>query len=137
MSQARRRAKAKKLSTRGAIDMKRPATLIVVLFLAGLHSEALTAGPCAAQLKHPVPTCPAVVYAPDDCDSSVPFGKKGDAFYPNIINIMSSGHVYACASHETCIELKDLIFKGCKFEFKDRLNGESAEYMSHFFLNLN
>jgi len=63
--------------------------------------------------------------------------KKGDAFYPNMINIMSSGHVYACASHETCIELKDLIFKWCKFEFKVRLNGESPEYISHFFLNLN
>jgi hypothetical protein len=111
-------------------------TLLAVLSLAGSYSGHVVAAPCEAKLKHPVPACPAVTYSPDDCDSSTFSGKRGDKFYPNIINIMSSGHVYACASHDTCIELKDLIFIGCKFEYKDRSNDESPEYMSHFFLNL-
>lgn len=98
-----------------------------------VHGD-ITAAPCEVQLKRPVPTCPAVTYSPDDCDSSTLSGKKGDKFYPNIINIMSSGHVYACAPRDTCSELKDLIFRGCKFEFKDRLNGESPNICHTFSL---
>ncbi|MFZ1964141.1 MAG: hypothetical protein WAU78_11875 [Roseiarcus sp.] len=107
------------------------------LALSSIVNGSVMAAPCEALLKNPVPSCPAATYSPDDCDRANVFGKKGDKFHPNIINIMSSGHVYACASHEICIEIKDLIFIGCRFEFKNRLNYESPEYMSHFFLNLN
>jgi hypothetical protein len=73
---------------------------LAVLSFAGLYGGDVRAAPCEAQLKRPVPNCPAVTYNPDDCDSSTLSGKKGDKFYPNIINIMSSGHVYACAPHD-------------------------------------
>jgi hypothetical protein len=87
---------------------------------------------CEIRLKQPVPLCPSVAYGPDDCDSHNLQGKKGDVVQLGILHVMASGSVFACGHHESCVELKYLTFKGCKFEFMDRQPDESPEYISHF-----
>lgn len=87
---------------------------------------------CEIRLKQPVPTCPTVAYDPGDCDSVNLSGKKGESVHATALHVMTNGSVYACGSHESCVELKYLTFKNCKFEFVDRKPGESPEYASHF-----
>jgi hypothetical protein len=105
-------------------------TQIVLVALA--YTTASSA--CEVRLKHPVPNCPAVTYGPEDCDDET-FGKAGDIVTsPAAIHIMTSGHSYYCPSHEGCVEMKDLTFKGCTFTNVDRTPDESAEYASHIFV---
>ena len=82
-----------------------------------------------------VPNCPAVTYSPDDCFDGN-WGHPGDVITsPAFVNIMKSGHVYYCPSHESCVELKDLEFsKGCIFTYVPRDTEESPEYASHIFV---
>lgn len=94
---------------------------------------SFTAQACDVRLARPTPSCPAVTYGPEDCDTTLT-GKRGDLFRPTIVHIMSNGRSYACASHESCVEMKDLDFKGCKFRFQARFREESPEYVSHLLI---
>jgi len=108
------------------------------LFLMPLQGVALIAfnvaahAECDVRQKGPVPTCPAVAYSPEDC-SGGSSGRAGTRVsHPAMINVMTTGYVYYCPSHEGCIELKNLRFQGCRITFRDRDAQESPEYASHF-----
>jgi hypothetical protein len=105
--------------------------IIAALALATMTANAYAANACDIRLKHPVQNCPAVTTGPEDCLPDY-YGKSGDKqTVPSTIHIMASGYVYFCATHEGCIEMKDLSFKGCKFTFVERKPRESPEYASH------
>jgi hypothetical protein len=100
-------------------------------FSVGLALTSPAFASCDVRLKHPVQSCPAVAYGPEDCEETLR-GTAGDVVpSPAVIHIMTSGHSYYCPSHEGCIEMKDLSFKGCIFTPFAREPGESKEYSSH------
>ena len=108
------------------------STVLALVFCALVSLQShLAFAACQVRLKHPVPTCPAVTYGPEDC-SEVLWGKAGQLVTsPAAIHVMTSGHLYYCPSHESCIEMKDLDFKGCVFTPVPRDPNESEEYASH------
>ena len=96
-----------------------PATWGIVMLklisFAAAFAFAIPAFACEVRLKHPVPTCPAVTYEPEDCLSDL-WGKAGDRVtQPAAVHVMTNGRSYYCPSHESCIEMKDLSFNGCTF----------------------
>ena len=103
--------------------------------LSELDEIAATGYRFIVSLRNSVPNCPAVTYSPDDCFDGN-WGHPGDVITsPAFVNIMKSGHVYYCPSHESCVELKDLEFsKGCIFTYVPRDTEESPEYASHIFV---
>ncbi|MDF3214824.1 hypothetical protein EN962_00340 [Mesorhizobium sp. M7A.F.Ca.CA.001.09.2.1] len=102
---------------------------ILLVLLATYINPASAA--CDIRLKGPVPNCPAVAYSIEDCDQTSMVGKKGTKVYFTIIHIMTNGMVFAGGGHEAAVELKNLLFKNCRFSFLDRMDQESPEYASH------
>lgn len=103
-------------------------TLLILAAFAALTSPAVA---CEVTQKRPVQNCPAVAYSPDDCLPDL-VGKAGDRVTsPATAHVMESGFVYYCPSHEGCIQMKDLNFKGCKLKYVSRQRGESKEYKGH------
>jgi hypothetical protein len=90
---------------------------------------------CIVRLKHPVPySCPAVTYGPDDCTDES-WGKAGDLVTsPAAVMLMKSGYSYYCPSHESCIQLKDLEFRGCILTYVSRGKNDSEEYEGYIFV---
>ncbi|MGJ0394342.1 MAG: DUF2628 domain-containing protein [Methylocystis sp.] len=91
---------------------------------------------CEVRLKHPVPKCPHITYGPEDCFEELT-GKAGNRVTsPATAHITASGHTYYCPSHEGCIDIKDLEFKGCEFTHMPRARDESPKgYTGHIFVN--
>jgi hypothetical protein len=115
-----------------------PATWGIVMLklisFAAAFAFAIPAFACEVRLKHPVPTCPAVTYDPEDCLSDL-WGKAGDRVtQPAAVHVMTNGGSYYCPSHESCIEMKDLSFNGCTFTHVPRKPNESKEYSGHIFV---
>lgn len=105
--------------------------LRIIILLVTFAFAGFAFADCRVRLKHPVPNCPAVTYGPGDCLEDL-WGKSGQLVTsPATIHVMTSGHSYYCPSHEGCIEMKDLDFKGCVFKHVPRFPGESKEYASH------
>jgi hypothetical protein len=90
---------------------------------------------CEVRLRHALSyTCPAVTYSPEDCSEDA-WGRAGELVTsPASIHIMTGGYRYYCPSHESCIEVKDLKFIGCRFAKVPRLTDESKEYVQHIFV---
>ncbi|MCH4560969.1 hypothetical protein [Mesorhizobium jarvisii] len=102
--------------------------ILLILFTAYIGTASAA---CDIRLKGPVPNCPAVTYGLEDCDQTSVWGKKGDKVYFTVIHIMTNGSVFAGGGHEGAVELKNLLFKNCRFSFLDRVDQESPEYASH------
>jgi hypothetical protein len=108
--------------------------MLKIITFAGPLAFVSSVHACEVRLKNPVPSCPAVAYRPEDCLNELT-GKAGDVVTsPAAIHIMTSGHSYYCPSHEGCIEMKDLSFKGCIFTHVPRKPDESKEYTGHIFV---
>lgn len=90
---------------------------------------------CEVRLKHPIPySCPAAVTALSDCAGSA-WGRAGQIITsPAAIHVMTSGYSFYCPPHESCIQMKDLSFKGCVMTHVPRKAGESPEYEGHIFV---
>ena len=52
-----------------------------------------------AQLKRPVPNCPAVTYSPDDCDNSTLFGEEWVEEFEDVV--IEEGEVVGTNSWES------------------------------------
>jgi hypothetical protein len=108
--------------------------MLKVITCIAAFAFATSAFACEVRLKHPVRICPAATDGPGDCPKELT-GKAGDVVTsPAAIHIMTSGHSYYCPSHEGCIEMKDLSFKGCIFTHVPRKPDESKEYAGHIFV---
>lgn len=110
--------------------IRQPLTVITMLVALKVSSGFA----CEIRLISKTPTCPAVSYTEEDCDKESLSGSRGEIRHFTILNVMSSGAVFAGGNHEGAVELRYLTFKGCAFKFVDRDKEESPEYISHFLI---